>query len=726
MQPAPSSPTFRFGPYVVELRAGELRKNGAKIRLQEKPLRVLAALAEQQGQIVTREELKTRLWPDETFVDFETGLNTAVSKLRDALSDNAEKPRYIETIPRRGYRFVATVELADGNGGISPEVSTVPEEVPSQDQFTPRTDASVAVSTVLPHRSREAFWLRAAVLAVFLAMIFTVWWLTPLPEPRVLSIYAVTNTGKQDFWVRPASDGVRVFYIQRAGDHYDTMQASVNGGDAQKMIAPFRNTLIWDVSPDGSHYLITSFEHRGEPAPLWSWPATGSPPVKLGELVSGSAVWSPDGKMIAFHAGHDLMVANADGTGKRILATFREGPDFPAWSPDGTRIRLTLNDPENEGQSIWEIRADGSGLRRVDVGWKNPTSICCGAWTPDGRYFIFAETNDGYPRLWARREKGSWWRRSPRGPFLLVSEATGSDSPLVGPDGKHLYFYRRETQLDMHRMNVATGNFSAFLPGVRPVMFSLSRDGEWIAYVDLNTGSLCRSRISGQDLSVLPLSGMKVGFPRWSPDGRELVLNGRPSGKPPSAYVLPAEGGRFEPVASGVNGISDPDWGPDGHTLVVDQSLPVARPPSSKSVLAFVDLRNHQLKEIPGSENLHTPRWSPDGRFLAALTETGGDLEIFDVEASRWQVVAHGDSLGTPAWSADSAFVYYQDLLSGGEPLFRFNIGSGKAEKVADFRSVLDGGVHRSVFQALAPDGSPIIGFQRGSGDIYGALLSLP
>ena len=125
MDQAASPPLIKFGPYLVDLRAGELRKNGTRMRLQEKPLRVLAALAEQQGQVVTREELKKRLWPEDTFVDFETGLNTAVSKLRDTLSDDAEKPRYIETIPRRGYRFLASAEFVNGhlphagNGDVS-------------------------------------------------------------------------------------------------------------------------------------------------------------------------------------------------------------------------------------------------------------------------------------------------------------------------------------------------------------------------------------------------------------------------------------------------------------------------------------------------------------------------------------------------------------------------------------------------------------------------------
>lgn len=116
MEQVPGPPKLKFGPFVVDLVAGEIRKNGARIRLQEKPLRILAMLTERPGQLVTRDELNKRLWPDDTFVDFETGLNTAVSKLRDALSDSGQEQRYIETVPRRGYRFLAEVEVEEVSG----------------------------------------------------------------------------------------------------------------------------------------------------------------------------------------------------------------------------------------------------------------------------------------------------------------------------------------------------------------------------------------------------------------------------------------------------------------------------------------------------------------------------------------------------------------------------------------------------------------------------------
>ena len=128
MEQVPGQPKLKFGPFVVDLVAGEILKNGLRIRLQEKPLRVLVMLAERPGQLVTREELNKRLWPDDTFVDFETGLNTAVSKLRDALSDRGQKQRYIETIPRRGYRFLGDVKVEEVGGVASqPEAASKSE-----------------------------------------------------------------------------------------------------------------------------------------------------------------------------------------------------------------------------------------------------------------------------------------------------------------------------------------------------------------------------------------------------------------------------------------------------------------------------------------------------------------------------------------------------------------------------------------------------------------------
>src|ERR1700726_1149566 len=104
---------LRFGIFELDLRTGELRKNGLRVRLQQQPFQVLAMLLERPGEVISREELQKRLWPADTFVDFDHGLNKTINKIRDALSDSAESPRFVETIARRGYRFLAEVQVAD-------------------------------------------------------------------------------------------------------------------------------------------------------------------------------------------------------------------------------------------------------------------------------------------------------------------------------------------------------------------------------------------------------------------------------------------------------------------------------------------------------------------------------------------------------------------------------------------------------------------------------------
>jgi cholera toxin transcriptional activator len=121
---------IRFGPFEADLQQGVLRKRGVRVRLQAQPFQVLAALLEQPGTVVTREELRRRLWPENTFVDFEHGLNAAVTRLRQALSDSAEQPRYIEPLAKRGYRFSANTE--EQTAGIEEEIPSCPVEAPKR------------------------------------------------------------------------------------------------------------------------------------------------------------------------------------------------------------------------------------------------------------------------------------------------------------------------------------------------------------------------------------------------------------------------------------------------------------------------------------------------------------------------------------------------------------------------------------------------------------------
>ncbi|MGC2163924.1 MAG: tetratricopeptide repeat protein [Silvibacterium sp.] len=164
MEPRLNHPLLRFGPYEVDISMGELRRDGSRIHIQEKPLRVLAALAEHQGELVTRAELQKYLWNGEAFVDFENGLNTAVRKLRIALSDESEVPRYIETVPRRGYRFLAPVEIVNGEADLKARPLTSAASLPVMP--IPETSAATARARSIPIPGPPARrWVRFLVLS---------------------------------------------------------------------------------------------------------------------------------------------------------------------------------------------------------------------------------------------------------------------------------------------------------------------------------------------------------------------------------------------------------------------------------------------------------------------------------------------------------------------------------------------------------------------------------
>jgi len=729
MCPAASPPVLKFGAFVVDLNAGELRKNGSRIRLQEKPLRVLALLAEHQGQTVSRDELKKHLWPEDTFVDFETGLNTAVKKLRGALSDDAENPRYIETLPRRGYRLIPPVEFIRSNGksGVN-TVEVVTEELRAEPASAvapdgaPARRAELADGAVPPLR----IWRRVIIATAMAAVAFGFWWVTPLPDPKVLKMFPVTSMSKQDYLVRPATDGARIFYVERAGDHWDSMQASVRGGEAEKMQVPFRNTLIWDVSQDGSKYLITSFERRGEPSQLWSWPVTGGAPIKLDDMISGSAVWSPDGKLVAYHIGKELWVGNADGSAKRKLGTFTGNVDNPAWSPDGTRVRFMIEDPDKNTSKIWEIQADGNGFRMVNLSPASSATFCCGSWTPDGRYYIYVDSSEPLSKLMAMREKGDWLRRSPRGPFLLAAEASGTWSPSVGRDGQTVYFFAPKSQGELQMYDSATHQFSSVLPTMHPIMTSVSRDGQWAAYFSLDRGELWRSRLDGSEARALPFPAGTAAFPRWSPDGKTIAFTGHARGSFPNAYTISVEGGKPQQLALGIDNLGDPDWSADGLQLVVDRELPAAEDKAPVSVLGIVDWKDHSFREIAGSNGLGMPRWSPDGKAIAAVTDERKEVRLYDVAAAKWTTIAAGKSFGNTAWSADSAYLYYQEMMEPGQPVVRMKLATGVVETVVNFQKLIDSGVSSCIFNSLTLDGKVMVGVGRGNADIYGATLSLP
>jgi len=438
-------------------------------------------------------------------------------------------------------------------------------------------------------------------------------------------------------------------------------------------------------------------------------------------------MYSPDGKTIAYTHGNSIWMMDADGGRPRKLVDLSGGPEWLVWAPDGNRLRFTLAfGSGNEGTSIWEISRDGTGLRQVLADWWPSARKCCVAWTPDGRYFLFTATIGGANNLWALREHGSWWRRSPQGPFQLTSGPTSVESGTLDRRGSRVLFYsggawREESE----RLDVKTGTFSPLLPNAHARLRSFSRDGKWIAYID-SRGSLVRSRTDGTELVVLaPGETYHPTFPRWSPDGKWVVFEVSLTGQPGNCFLVSAGGGHPESLLPGDMDMRDADWSNDGRKLVLSRAL--GPKDSDARELLLVELATRNTEKLPEAENLIAPRWSPDGRFISATADDQSELKLWDFSSKKWAVIAHGVALGISVWSPDSRYLYFQDLLSAGESLHRYDIQSKRVELVAEFSEILNArAADRCALEGISPDGAPVIDFNRGAFDLFADTLRLP
>ena len=207
--PVGEKQTFRFGPFQLDTQCGQLRKDGVGLKLQGQPIQVLEILLEKPGQLVTREEIRQRLWTSDTFVDFDHSLNTAVKKLRQTLGDEADTPRYIETLPKRGYRFIGEIAREEPK-----------REEPKEESLDPPVVAVVAAERLeLPQTVKGKRLLRwrwiAVVAAVALVAAASYWITTPTPQPRIVGSRVLTKTGNPKWFLgKPLTDRGSLYFYE--------------------------------------------------------------------------------------------------------------------------------------------------------------------------------------------------------------------------------------------------------------------------------------------------------------------------------------------------------------------------------------------------------------------------------------------------------------------------------------------------------------------------------
>jgi DNA-binding winged helix-turn-helix (wHTH) protein len=359
---------IRFGSFELDVAAAKLRKNGTLIKLQPQPLKVLFLLIQHAGQVVTREEIQRCLWSDSTFVDFERGINFSINQIRGALADNADRPRYIETLPRRGYRFVAEVahqhSVKEGPAAGVPVAANDPGSAGGKGGNA--SSATESFVHVLPRVTGTTGWRRwrlilAGTTAAIGILTFAglVTYRAVFRGPRMsfenLQISKLTDDGKAA-QVAISPDGRYLAYAVRGAPESGLRLRHVDTRSDVPILLPDsdrQSFLGLTFSPDGNFiYYVQSSKKIAIYNYLFKVPVLGGAPLLLGKLADTAVTFSPDGQRFAYTQGSgdrniiEVHIANADGTADRSLATILDGAsDFqpgPAWSPDGKTIAVPV------------------------------------------------------------------------------------------------------------------------------------------------------------------------------------------------------------------------------------------------------------------------------------------------------------------------------------------------------------------------------------------------
>ena len=620
---------FRFGAFEVDTGTRRLFKHGVRIRLQAKPLEILETLLEKPGELVTREELFRKLWPDGTFVDFESGLNTATNRLRNALGDSAESPRYIETLPRLGYRFICPVTA------MAPEAAA-----PATHPAPPPPAKSYRVLPLIV----SAFGL----LSVFLWIHRNAGATRPQPAFRQLTFRAGV-VGSARFV--PGSNNA-AYTVTTEGEPPHTGVVSLSGGSSRDF--DFAGGVLASVSPRGEFALISRM-----PARLVRVARNKSSVTTIADGAR-DADWLPDGTALAlvrrrgaesfveFPAGHVVYASRGWIDGLRVSPAGDRVAFFehPVRDDDGGRLRLV--DRQGRVTTLTGLWSSAAGL----------------AWSRSGKEIWFSASRQGATRaVYAVSRTGSL-RKISNAPFSLrLFDLSRDGRALVALDDVRMYMAAQlagdEAARDVSNLD------SSHVDGI-------TRDGRILLFTEASEAVGVHYAAYTFDRQ----SGRAVRFA----SGRGLALS--PDGK--SALTIDPEDRSFLTLTSLATGISrkipgggfEYQWAkflPDGNTLLVGGAYPLE--PLSISKQSLTGGTPVVVADAPYMDSVEV---SADGFRLAGVT--GGQLQVLDLRSGKTTPIPFSERAAPVAWSADSENLYVATIGGKSDRILRLNLRSGRSE----------------------------------------------
>jgi Tol biopolymer transport system component/DNA-binding winged helix-turn-helix (wHTH) protein len=726
--------SIKFEGFELDCGSYELRRNGRNEKLERLPMNLLILLATKHDRLVSREEIEEHLWRGRVYVDSNLGINTAIRKIRQALHDDSDCPRFIQTIAGRGYKFVAT---------ITEIVETPTVEAPVIDEVIPfppeAAIATLPLTQVATESAREAertwvtrtnhwsrFLIPGLAFAGLCGVIAMLWlWKPSSSRLKVTGTVQLTTDGRSKGG-NLVSDGSRLYFNEVVADRTVLAAVPVSGGEPVIIPSPFQDTSLIAVTNDKSQLLVSEGKLIGENS-LWLLPVLGGPPRRLADVVAHAASWSPDGRQLVYARGSELYLAKADGTEPHRLVTGNPDPKvwawWPRWSHDSGRVRFTLYHMNTHASALWEVTVNGRNLHQLLLSSDNSAMQCCGEWTVDGGSYLFNSWNNlvaTYTRpeanLWGIREKsGGLLQKGTAEPFQITVGPMRFFGYTLDPSRNVIYSTSSQDHGQLLRYDLNAKRVVPYLSGMSAEGLSFSPDGAWVAYVKFPHGELWRSRTNGREALQLSSRPLITTFPSWSPDGSRIAFSGQSVGQEWQLYVVPANGGPPQLLPGSAEGYA-PTWSPEGTALAFYSN--------TFNKIRVIHLNNLQISDFPGAQGFSAPQWSRDGRYMAALSDKG-KLMLFDFKTEKWSDWVTNGNLDFPRWSRDGKSIYVTD--SGDDlSVLRVALGEHTPRKVVDLHDIQFVRPNTPWWFSLTPDDEPLLLRDTGGGsEIYAQQWSI-
>ena len=728
-----TNPRLSFGLYEIDLQTGELWKAGFRIKLQGQPFKVLTALLEKPGQVVTREELQARVWGKDTVVDFDHSLGTAINKIREALGDSAENPRFIETLARRGYRFIAPVGVVEliSDTSVEPFVSSnpatrlvFPTHITTAPDRTPQSESSsLAFEPVKPGLAkrppRRTAWTVAVITAIAAcAAGFLVGSSRTISVPP--HIVQITHNGhlspsidSMEDLASAVTDGVHLYAATLDSGHSVLSAISISGGQVEPISIPAEvaSPTLGDISPDGARLLLRDHLSPESEQPFWVVPTIGGSALRVGDVLAHDATWMPDGDGILYANGNDLYLTHLSHLQPAHYASLPGRAFWLRWALDGKLLRFTILNPLTHTLSLWQITPSDRTPHRILANFNQPAGECCGVWTADGHAFVFQSSKGGGNNLWEL--SGS----STSNPVRLTDGPLDFESPVAARSGSRIFFMGADSRSELESLT-PTGDLApvkGFLSSA--VRIDYTRDGKWVAWTD-TSGQLWRARSDGTEKLQITPDNLYAFLARWSPDRSHIVVMAREAGKAWQIYVTSANGGDFQPLLHQKGNAADPSWSPDGKSVVFGGTNDAMGKDSSSRMLNIVPIAGGAVDPIPGSNGLFSPRWSPDGRYIAALSLDQRQVRLYTVATRSWSTLAVSSG-ADPVWSSDSRYLFIHASLDPAQPIDRISIPDGHVDERIRLADSRENDAVDYVFGGLTLDNQPFIRTRVFTGNFY-------